>query len=39
MLSEMVSMAIDFDEESLHKRVVGIKLAKEAAYSVLKKMK
>ena len=30
MLAEMLNMAIDFDEERLHKRVLMIKLAREA---------
>ena len=38
-MSEMVSMAIDFDEESLHKRVLSIKFAKESAFALLKRMK
>lgn len=38
-MSEMVSMAIDFEEENLFKRVVCIKIAKEAAFSVLKNKK
>ena len=30
MMAEMVNMAIDFEEERLHKRVLMIRIAKEA---------
>lgn len=35
----MESMAIDFEEENKFKRVLSIKMAKEAAQAVLRKKK
>ena len=37
MLTEMTNMAIDFEEEKLHKRVAMIQLAREAQKRILNK--
>lgn len=39
MLSEMESMAIDFEEENKFKRILATRICKEAAQKVLKTMR
>lgn len=38
MLTEMQNMAIDFEEEKIHKRVLQIRLAREAQRKIAEKI-